>query len=141
MLSKRFYEKIKKDLNFLREYNVVLYGSILTPYFSERSDIDVCVITMNRDREYNRRLWLSLLAKNKGSYDIRIFEFMPLFLKVEIIKNYKILFGNKLEISEYFYFYRKIWKDMEARVERNRIKSVKEIKEGRKRLALLKQIK
>ncbi|HIE41095.1 MAG TPA: nucleotidyltransferase domain-containing protein, partial [Candidatus Aenigmarchaeota archaeon] len=141
MLSKRFYEKIKKDLNFLREYNVVLYGSILTPYFSERSDIDVCVITMNRDRDYNRRLWLSLLAKNKGSYDIRIFEFMPLFLKMEIIKNHKVLFGNKLEISEYFYFYRKIWKDMETRVERNRIKSVKEIKEGRKRLALLKQIK
>jgi len=137
MLSKKLFEKIKKDLESLSNYNVVLYGSILSPYFSNSSDIDVCVITMNKNASYNKNLWFSLFSKVEEKYDLRVFELMPLFLKIEIIENHKILFGDKLEISEYFYFYRKIWRDMERRIKENKFRNLKEIIEGKKRLAYL----
>jgi len=59
-------------------------------------------------------------------YDIKIFELLPLFIQIEVIENYQVLFGDKLDISEYFYHYRKIWEDMANRIESNRFTSVSE---------------
>jgi predicted nucleotidyltransferase len=38
-------EKIKKDLTFLKDYEVILYGSHVTGESRAGSDIDVAVIT------------------------------------------------------------------------------------------------
>lgn len=49
-------------------------------------------------------------------------------MKIRVIENYKVLYGDPLEISEYFYHYYKLWKDMEKRVEENQFNSIKEKK-------------
>ena len=42
------------------------------------------------------------------------------------MSNYIVIFGDALEISEYFYQYWKLWRDMKYRYEENRLKSQKE---------------
>jgi predicted nucleotidyltransferase len=119
--------KIRKDIAFCDKYWTVLYGSYVNEdWIPERSDIDVSVITQIKDRQENLKIWSKLLEKKSLNYDLRIFELMPLYLQIEITKTYKVLFGDRLEISEYFYQYWKIWKDMINRYESNQFHNLKE---------------
>ncbi|MHA1336527.1 MAG: nucleotidyltransferase domain-containing protein [Promethearchaeota archaeon] len=120
-------EKIKNDLAPCNQYEVVIYGSFLTEYFiPERSDVDVAIITRIKDKKKNVEIWKSFLGAFPNLYDIKIFELLPLYLKMEVVNNYKVIFGDEPEISEYFYLYRKIWKDVEPRYRQNQYKNIKE---------------
>ena len=119
--------EIKKNLDFCCNYWTVLYGSFVKGNFIlNRSDVDVAIITQVKDKESNSKFWLSLLEKITPNYDIKIFELLPLFLKIEIIESYYVLFGDPLEISEYFYKYRSIWKEMVGRYESNQFMNIEE---------------
>ena len=65
---------------------------------------------------------------------MRVFEFLPLKVKASVMEGYKILFGNPLEISEYFYFWRKMWNDSRHRIGYNEsvTEKIKAIKRGKK---------
>ena len=127
MNDSSYLSEIRKDLNPLKAFNVVIYGSYLSKhYIPHRSDIDIAIISHTHDKEQNFRLLKETLGKYPDKYDIKVFESLPLFLKVDIINNYEVLFGNPLEISEYFYHYRSIWKDMRYRIKNNQFKSISE---------------
>ena len=122
-----YLNKVKEDLKKIDKFWVVIYGSALSEYYTPpRSDIDVVIITQLIDKEENMNIWTEITGQLSEKYDIKIFELLPLFIKIEVIKNYKVIFGNPLEISEYFYYYRSIWKDMAYRIEANKFKSIKE---------------
>jgi len=111
-MDKRDIERIRKDLEFLsdRILAVVIYGSRVTGENTERSDIDVCIVAPNTDSSEIFKETLSV------DYDVKIFELMPLFLKMEVIKNHEIVYARDvLEFYEYLYFFRKLWKDQEHR--------------------------
>ena len=109
------------------EFWVVVYGSVLSDYFiPHKSDIDIAIITQKREKESNISIWKNTWGVFSESFDIKIFELLPLSIKMEVIENYQVIFGNPLEISEYFYHYRAIWKDMVHRIESNRFKSIQE---------------
>lgn len=109
-------EKIREDLKFLKDCETILYGSYVTRESREGSDIDVAVITRIRDRGKNIELLNSFIGKTKPVYDIRIFELLPLKLKASAMGDYLVLYGDELEISEYFYHYRKQWEDQKHRI-------------------------
>jgi predicted nucleotidyltransferase len=118
---------ILNDLKSLKKYHVVVYGSILSEYYiSHRSDIDIAIITLNREKKRNMLILKNLVGQLNDKYDIKIFELLPLYLQIEIINNYQVIFGDPLDISEYFYQYRLIWKDMVHRIEVNRFNSISE---------------
>ncbi len=71
-------------------------------------------------------------------YDIRVFEMLPLHIQINIIKNHLVLFGDELELSEYFYFYRKLWNDVKQRIAENQFQDSKEM---RKIILQAKEIK
>jgi len=49
-------------------------------------------------------------------YDIRIFELMPLYLKMRVIEEGVIVYSRDvLELCEYFYPFPRIWGDQEHR--------------------------
>ena len=111
-MDKGDIERIKKDFEFLSErvLAVVIYGSQAKDEETERSDTDVCIVAPNTDRTrvYKETLHLE--------YDIKIFELMPLFLKMEVIDNHeKVYTRDILDFYEYLYFFRKLWKDQEHR--------------------------
>ncbi|NHJ25287.1 MAG: hypothetical protein EAX89_11970 [Candidatus Lokiarchaeota archaeon] len=47
------------------------------------------------------------LDKFPLKYDIRVFELFPIDIKISVINIYRVIFGNTLEISEYFYLFGK----------------------------------
>jgi predicted nucleotidyltransferase len=126
-------EWIKKELEFLNEYEVILFGSTAAQEFREGSDIDIAVITRWRDRAKNIELLKSFIGRAREIYDIRIFELLPLKIQASAIENYIVLFGSELEISEYLYSYRKLWQDCRRRIMENQFKSYREKIEGMQR--------
>jgi len=106
------------DLRFILPYEAVIYGSYATGDYVEGSDIDVAVITRERDRRRNFRIQLDLWGKLPSSiYDVRVFELLPIRVKASVISNYLVLFGSEPDISEYFYGWRKIWEEVRRRIE------------------------
>lgn len=122
-----YLNNVKEDLKKIDNFWVVIYGSSLSEYYIPlKSDIDIAIITQIKEKKENIKIWKDIIGEFKEKYDIKIFELLPLFIKIEVIENYHVIFGNPLEISEYFYHYRSIWKDMAHRIESNRFKSIKE---------------
>ncbi|MDI9610585.1 MAG: nucleotidyltransferase domain-containing protein [Archaeoglobales archaeon] len=116
MFSRASIEEIRKELNALSNYEAVLFGSYVTGEFRIGSDIDVAVITRLRDLHKNLEIQKSLIGKFRQVYDVRVFELLPIKIKASIFSNYLVLFGDELEISEYFYWWRKIWEDVKHRI-------------------------
>jgi len=141
MFYRKSLDEIRRDLKALKNYWVVVYGSYVGEGFTPRSDIDVAVITRNYNIEENMRTYWNLLPKIKPEYDLRIFELLPLHIKINVIRNHIVIFGDPLAISEYFYFYRKIWKDMEHRFIQNQYTCYEQILEGIKRRQKLQEMR
>jgi hypothetical protein len=51
---------------------------------------------------------------------------MPLHIQINIIHAYIVVFGDALDISEYFYKIRKIWRDIGPRLKLNQFRNLKE---------------
>jgi len=109
-------KKIKEDLKPLSKYEVVLFGSYVSGEFRVGSDINVAVITRKRDFNENVKILKGILGRVKPIYDVRIFELLPLKVKANVIDNYIVIFGDELEISEYFYYWRKFCEDFKYRL-------------------------
>ncbi len=119
-------QDIRTDLYFIKDYEVVVFGSYASKRADKRSDIDIAVITREKDRNRCMEIWKEILGKAPATYDIKIFELLPLHIKASLIQNYEVVFGNRLDISEYFYNFRKLWNDMKYRFKENQFQSTKE---------------
>ncbi len=119
-------KEIKTDLSFVKDYEVVVFGSYAGKRADKRSDVDIAVITKEKDRDKCMKIWMEVLGKAPKTYDIKIFELLPLHIKASLFNNYVAVFGNSLDISEYFYEFRKLWNDMKYRFRENRFQSARE---------------
>ncbi|KCZ71809.1 nucleotidyltransferase family protein [Candidatus Methanoperedens nitroreducens] len=119
-------QDIRTDLSFMKDHEVVVFGSYASKRADKRSDIDIAVITREKDRNRCMEIWKEILGKAPATYDIKIFELLPLHIKASLIQNYEVVFGNRLDISEYFYNFRKLWNDMKYRFKENQFQSTKE---------------
>lgn len=127
-------DKIREELKELSDYEVVIFGSYVTGEFREGSDVDVAVITRIRDEKENISIQKRIAAKVRPIYDVRVFELLPLKVKASVFSNYIVLFGDELEISEYFYFWRKMWDDVKHRISYHRSyrEKIEAIERGKK---------
>lgn len=119
-------QDIKTDLYFVKNYEAVVFGSYASKKADKRSDIDVAVITRESNRDKCTKIWWELMGNAPDVYDIKIFELLPLPVKASVIQRYEIVFGNRLDISEYFYNYRKLWNDTKHRIEDNKFSGINE---------------
>ncbi len=109
--------RIREDLSFLSDKEVVIFGSFVRGDFGPTSDIDIAIITRDKDKKKNLEIRIEALGRAPKCYDIHIFEELPLALKGIVIENYIVLFGDPLEIGMYFYHFRKLWEDFRHRIE------------------------
>lgn len=107
---------LKKEFEFTKDdvQGILLYGSHARKDADERSDIDICLI-----KPKNNGILSHIFQKVTNKYDLKIFEDLPLYIKMEIIENYTIIYGDEPSISYYFYHFRKNWEDMNYRIKRN----------------------
>jgi len=73
---------------------VLLFGSAAKGELSKRSDIDIALVGPR-----NRRVLLGVFERIGGKYDLKIFEDLPLYIKIDIIKKHQIIFGDYCLIS------------------------------------------
>lgn len=106
---------------------IVLFGSYAKGEQTKSSDIDVCII---KPRE---GILDAIYDKLGGKYDIKVFELLPLYIKMGLIRHHDVIVGNELNISEYFYQFRRLWQDMEHRIVENEFENVAERKRYRRR--------
>ncbi len=119
--------EIRERLKVLNgNFEVVLYGSVAEGNTRPNSDIDISVLTHLTDKEKNKKIQYEFFGIAPLKYDIRIFELFPIYVQMSVIKNYKVIFGDPLDISEYFYNFRKKWDDCRIRILSNQFKSVHE---------------
>ena len=121
---------IKKDFEFLKDRvaAVLVFGSAVRGEPGARSDVDVCLV-----RPKNKMVLLKVFEKLGNKYDVKIFEDLPLPVKMDIIKEHLTLVGDEVELSHYFYRFRKVWKDVEPRIKKYRFKGVSEMARQRGR--------
>jgi len=120
-------EDIREILEYLKEkFEVILFGSSVEGGIRSESDIDIAVITRNSSKKQNMELQKTLLGRFPLKFDIRVFELFPIDIQISVIENYDVIFGNLLEISEYFYYFRKKWDDCKYRILSNQFTSFHE---------------
>ncbi len=110
-----FLELIKKEKIYPRIEFIVLYGSSLSDYFYKDSDIDICIY-IEDDKKELAKIRLNLLKKLDGKFDIQIFQLLPIYVQVEILKGkflymrdefkvYKIANDIIEEFEDFYPFY------------------------------------
>lgn len=110
-----------------KKYEIILFGSYVQDCMRPTSDIDIAIITRSNSKEFNKKVQEDLFVYSQPPFDVRVFELFSIQIQASIIDNYCVLFGDPLEISEYFYQYRKKWDDCKHRILSNQITSYKEI--------------
>jgi len=110
-----FLELIKKEKIYPRIEFIVLYGSSLSDYFYKDSDIDICIYIEDEKKEL-AKIRLNLLKKLDEKFDIQIFQLLPIYVQVEILKGkflymrdefkvYKIANDIIEEFEDFYPFY------------------------------------
>ncbi len=111
--------KVREDLQFLCDdilvLGVLLYGSVAEGESNERSDIDICVVAPSASDKVKLSRWIMRNVKDER-YDVRVFESMPLYLKMAVIVHGEVVHARDIyELYEYFYMFRKLWEDQKRR--------------------------
>ncbi len=120
-------DNLAETLKPLKEkYELVLYGSEVEGGVRPDSDIDIGVITRETNIETNIKIQKELLGIFPLNFDVRVFELFPIYIQISIIETYQVIFGDILEISEYFYSFRKKWDDCKHRILSNQFSSYRE---------------
>ncbi len=129
-ISTSMENDIKDDFEFIKDevMGVLLFGSSVRYERTERSDIDICIVGPK-----NREVILKIFQRVGGKYDVKVFEELPLMVQMGIIENNIVIFGDEVDLSYYFYRYRKRWRDNKFRIEKYSFSSPAEMKEARRR--------
>lgn len=123
-------DMLKRDFEIISDelLGILLYGSYAKNTADKRSDIDICIVKP-RKREVLTRIF----AKVGSKYDVKIFEDLPLHVKIGVIENYRVIHGNDPEISYYLYGFRKQWEDMRHRITSNKFRTLSEMTTTRRK--------
>jgi uncharacterized protein len=115
--SEEVRRRVRRDLQFLEDEvsAILLYGSWATGEAHPGSDIDICIVAPEAQDKI--RLWrVALAGIHEQIYDLRVFELMPLFLKMEVIERGIVIYAHDIyELYEYFYPFRRVWEDQKHR--------------------------
>lgn len=105
----KIVEELKKEKDVL---GIILYGSSLKGYKRSESDVDICVVAPEANREKLFKKILELMQDEK--VDIKIFEDAPLYIKAKILKEGKAVYAkDEMKLFEYLWGFRKICEDEE----------------------------
>ncbi len=111
-LTKYFLRYLEQTKFFSKIEFVILYGSSLSSYHLDDSDIDLCLY-IDEEKNVLSSIRLKLLKMFNEQLDIQIFQLLPLYVQIEVLKG-KILYvkqENRLyeianeTIEEYEEFY------------------------------------
>ena len=96
ILNKELFEKIKKDRDVIA---VLIFGSFIRSAGRYYKDIDVCIVLDKKyDSYYMSKKRLRYLTIAKSKIDIQIFQQLPLYIRIEILREGKIIFCRNISL-------------------------------------------
>jgi hypothetical protein len=123
VVSTALKSQIQEDFQFLLEnkevLGIFLYGSYAEEEATPHSDIDICVITRKKQKQFLtsllNQIWGNVPVKTK-QYDVRLFQELPLFIQGQVIESGILILSNDPpEVYEILYPYRREWEDQKNR--------------------------
>ena len=120
MVKKELLDQIHDDFSYVIEkkdiLGILVYGSYSKNNNTNRSDIDICIVAPNEDLHQLISFVLQNINVDANKYDIRLFNELPLYIKIHIIEDGILVYShNELDLYEFFYIYRKLWEDQKHR--------------------------
>ncbi|MFQ6137145.1 MAG: nucleotidyltransferase domain-containing protein [Candidatus Hydrothermarchaeales archaeon] len=118
MVKKNIIKKLRSDFSFLFDNKDVLALLIFGSHVkNEGRDFDICIVAPECK---NKGKLVRNVYRNvdiyKNNYDVWLFEELPIYMRIQVIESHEIIYTReKFELYEYFYFFRKLWKDQEQR--------------------------
>jgi len=90
---------------------IYLFGSYAEGKADGRSDVDICLVAGTKI-DPKQLQFLAWRYVNSNIYDIRVFEFLPLYMQIRIIAKGILLQSCDIPaLTEYLYSYWKRWDD------------------------------
>ncbi len=83
---------------------ILLFGSRVSGYTTFRSDVDICVLFDDVSKNKAFEFQLRVSSKLPEIVDVRVFNTLPIWIKLEIARNHKVLYKTK-EFDEDFWIY------------------------------------
>ena len=75
---------------------IILYGSSISSYHLDESDIDICIYIDDSKHELSK-IRLKLLKIFNEKFDIQMYQLLPLYIQIEVLKG-KIIYIKDREI-------------------------------------------
>jgi len=101
-LIEKFLEEIKKTKYFSRIEFIALFGSYLTEYHIDESDIDICIYIKDNKKNL-AEIRLDLLGRFDNRLDIQLFDLLPLYIQIEVLKGKFLYVKNEDLLYEIAY--------------------------------------
>ena len=90
-----FMKRLKEMSDFNRVKFVILYGSYSNEEQNKLSDIDFAVYYEGDDRE-RFKFRIKILSKLPDDFDVQVFQDLPLFVRMGVLKG-KIIYSKNLD--------------------------------------------
>ena len=101
-LIEKFLEDIQKTKYFSRIEFIVLFGSSLTEYHINESDVDICIFIQDEKKKL-AKIRLDLLNRFTNRLDIQIFDLLPLYIQIEVLKGKFLYIKDEDRVYEIAY--------------------------------------
>lgn len=93
---------------------VLLFGSRTKKQEHAFSDYDICLVIPRTTTKERARLLFNLSGRLSETYDLKVFEDLPIMLKGEVIKNNETIYvKDDDELFEYLWHWKKIYDDFQ----------------------------
>ncbi len=118
-LPKEVTDLFSKIMRLLKDeiFAVILYGSYAVGKQTPRSDIDICIVVGSHKKEVLDKVFkkILLICGESEKYDIKMFEEMPLKLKIEVLSEGIVLYAKEEKELDFIkHKYIKIWNDQSS---------------------------
>jgi uncharacterized protein len=95
-----FIKKIKKMPDFRKVKFIVLFGSYASGKQNKLSDIDFAIYY---DGDKGERYEFRKSVSNNEKFDVQIFQDLPLYVRINVLKGKVIYFSNQKFVYDIFY--------------------------------------
>ena len=99
LIIKGFLEQLKDVEFFSKTEFIILYGSSLSSYHLDDSDVDICIY-IDEEKKKLPKIRLDLLKKFNEKLDIQIFQLLPLYVQIEVLKGEILYVKEKARLYE-----------------------------------------